>query len=414
MTAPHTAVRPAHESPFSASDRLRVVRLASVFEPLGLASGWTAFDPIGGMQNHTAELVRRLDAMGIGQTVFTSRMAGPACRQRLGARSAVMRTGVRVPVMRQFWAAPALTAALRAPGGVDLVHAHAGEDLAVLPMARAVAARHGCPLVVTLHCSLRHTLRGHSPRARLLRFLGGPIESRVVRSADAVINLTPSTALRLVRQGVREERVHVVPSGYAPELFDAALPDPFPHLPRPRVAFVGRLSPQKDVGTLIEAFSRLETAASLLVVGDGPQRAALQERARPVPRPVQFAGFLPHGEIPAILAHTDVVVLPSVYEELGSVLVEAMAAGRPVVASRVGGIPDLVQDGRNGILAAPGDTSSFASAIDRLLGDPDGAARLGEAARLTVSRTHAWPKLARQVADVYREVLDRRTGARRT
>lgn len=399
---------------------LRVLRFTSVFEPSAAADTRGAgggallapYDPVGGMQNHTAELTRCLDRRGFEQTVLTSRLSGPAGPRRLGGSAVVVRTGVRVPVLRQLWAPPALALALRSGGDrhADVVHAHAGEDLAVLPVARLAALRHGCPLVITLHCSLRHTLRGRDPRSLLLRSLGGAVERRVAACADAVITLTPAAARRLGDDDpCPKGRVHVIPSGFAPELFAGPYDDPFPGLPHPRIAYVGRLARQKDVGTLLEAFARLgPRRASLVVVGDGPQRAALQRRADELGVPARFTGFVRHERVPAVLGHVDVFVLPSRYEELGSVLVEAMAAGVPVVASRVGGIPHLVRDGETGLLAAAGDTASFAHAVARLLDEPETAARLGRTARRTVATAYAWPVLAGRVAEVYRQVIDGR------
>jgi 2-deoxystreptamine N-acetyl-D-glucosaminyltransferase/2-deoxystreptamine glucosyltransferase len=385
-----------------------VLRFGSVFEPGALTKAWVPFDPVGGMQTHTGELTRCLDRLGVAQAVFTSRMAGPAGVTRFGEYAVIVRTGVRWPALRQLWAPPALPVAMRVRGPVDVVHAHAGEDLAVLPVARIAAARHRCPLVVTVHCSVRHTVRDPSVRGVVLRRFGGAIERRALAAADAVIVLTPSAARRLRRDGVPADRVHVIPSGFAPGLFERGGredPDPFSELPRPRVAYVGRLAAQKNVGVLIEAFARCPGAASLVVVGDGPCRAALERRARASRREVRFTGFIDHARIPGVLRHVDVLVLPSAYEELGSVLVEAMATGLPVVASDVGGIPDLVRDGQNGLLVTPGCPVALAGAIGRLLGDPRTAARLGAEARRTV-RDHAWPVLATRVIEVYRQAVD--------
>jgi glycogen synthase len=404
------AVRPGGPSRAASlcEDRLRVLRFSSVFEPAGLTPAWVPFDPVGGMQTHTRELTGCLDRLGVVQAVFTSRMAGPAGVTRFGEHAVIVRTGVRWPALRQLWAPPALVSAVRLPGPVDLVHAHAGEDLAVLPVARIAAARHRCPLVVTVHCSVRHTVRNGSVRGVVLRRFGGAIERRTLAAADAVIVLTPSAARRLREDGVPADRVHVIPSGFAPALFEHGGredPDPFPELPRPRVAYVGRLAPQKNVDVLVEAFDRCPDAASLVVVGDGPCRAALQRRARSSRGEVRFTGFVEHARIPGVLRHVDVLVLPSAYEELGSVLVEAMATGLPVVASEVGGIPDLVRDGRNGLLVPPGSPAAFADAIGRLLTDPRTAARIGAEARRTV-RDHAWPALAARVTEVYRRAVD--------
>jgi glycogen(starch) synthase len=383
---------------------LRVLRLCSVFEPRELSPAWVAYDPIGGMQNHVAELTRCLDRLGVAQLVVTSRLAGPADRVRFGAHGRVIRTGLRVPVLRQGWA-PLAARQVLGGGRVDLVHVHCGEDLAVLPLAWLAARRHGCPLVVTVHLSVRHALRPVTPRGALLRAAGGTVERWLLPGADAVIALTPSTARMLRGDGIPAGRVHVIPPGYDPALFAAAAAaaDPFPGLPRPRVAYLGRLAPQKDVGTLLEVFARLPAGTRLLLVGDGPDRAALARRAQAFGGRVHFAGFVPHAAVPAVLAHVDLLVLPSLYEDLSSALIEAMAAGLPVVATRVGGTADLVRDGVNGLLVAPRDPAALAAAISQVLTDPAAAARLSAAAQHTAAG-YAWPDLARKVLDVYWQV----------
>jgi glycogen(starch) synthase len=382
---------------------LRVLRICSVFEPAALNPGAARYDAIGGMQNHTAELSRCLDRMGIRQLVLTSRLDGPPGRTEFGRYGRVVRTGVHMPVARQAWALMAARPALGDPGPVHVVHAHCGEDIAVLPLARLAASRHGCPLVITEHASVRHTMRVTSARTAWLRLAGGLAEARGLAGADAVIVLTPAAADRLLRDGLPGSRVQVIPPGYDPGIFDAVTSDPFPHLPRPRVGYVGRIAPQKDVGTLVEAFGRVGQQACLLVVGDGPGRRATEHQARPLAQRVHFTGFLPHAMIPAVLGHIDLLVLATRYEELPSVLVEGMAAGLPVVASRVGGIPALIDDDVNGLLVPPGDVGALATAITRLLTEPDTAARLSAAARQTAQR-YAWPALARQVAAIYQRV----------
>jgi 2-deoxystreptamine N-acetyl-D-glucosaminyltransferase/2-deoxystreptamine glucosyltransferase len=275
--------------------------------------------------------------------------------------------------------------------------------MAVLPLAWLAAGGHGWPLVVTVHLSVRHALRPVTPRGVLLRASGGAVERWLLPGADAVIALTPSTARMLRGDGIPSGRVHVIPPGYDPALFAAAAADPFPGLPRPRVAYLGRLAPQKDVGTLLQAFALLPAGTRLLLVGDGPDRAALARRAQAFGGRVHFAGFVPHAAVPAVLAHVDLLVLPSLYEDLSSALIEAMAAGLPVVATRVGGTADLVHHGVNGLLVAPRDPAALAAAISQVLADPAAAARLSAAARRTAAG-YAWPDLARKVLDIYRQV----------
>jgi len=377
-----------------------VLRLCSVFEPVRVDGRAARYDPIGGMQNHTATLTRCLDAQGHPQTVVTSRLGARRGVTRLGRSAVVHRTGLPVPRLRQLWALDALRVVLRRPARpVDVVHAHQGEDLATLPLARLAARRHRCPLVVTVHCSVGHTLTGRDPRTRLLRGLGGWIERSALRRADAVVVLTDRTAAALTADGVPAARVHTIPSGFDPGLFAGGRPDVFPQVGRPRIGYVGRLAPQKRADLLVEAFGRMREPASLVVVGDGPDRERVHGLAAGLPR-VHLTGFVEHTAVPAVLASLDVLVLPSAYEEMGSVLTEAMASGLPVVASDVGGIPEVVRHGQTGLLVPPGDVAALAAALDRLAADADLRARLSAGARARAAE-YAWPRLAARVAAVY-------------
>ncbi|MGY1680941.1 glycosyltransferase family 4 protein [Geodermatophilus sp. SYSU D01176] len=384
---------------------VHVLRLCSVFEPVRVDGRAARYDPIGGMQNHTATLTRCLDAAAHAQTVVTSRLAGRRGAEPMGRSAVVHRTGLPVPRLRQLWALDALRVVLRRPTRpVDVVHAHQGEDLATLPLARLAARRHRCPLVVTVHCSVGHTLTGRGPRTWLLRALGGAIERSALRRADAVVVLTDRTAAALAADGVPAERISTVPSGFDPCLFAGHLPDAFPGVARPRIGYVGRLAPQKRADLLVEAFGRLRGPASLVVVGDGPDRERVHALAAGLPR-VHLTGFVEHTAVPAVLASLDVLVLPSAYEEMGSVLTEALASGLPVVASDVGGIPEVVRHGVTGLLLPPGDVDALAAALDRLVADPGLRARLSAGARARAG-DYAWPRLAARVAAVYARVRE--------
>jgi glycogen(starch) synthase len=386
----------APAAPGSPAQLPRVLRLASVFPVPDGALLAADFDPVGGMQNHTGQLSAELDRLGVPQTVLTAYRPGAARREPLGRHGTVLRVGVPTRRLRQGYGVAAARALRRLPGRYDLVHAHLGEDAAVLLVALAAARRWSAPLVVTVHMSPRHTLAGAGPRARFLRTVGGAAETAAVRRAAAVVTLTDRLA-ELVR-GSAVGRVHVIPSGT--RVFDAV---PTRHA---GVLFVGRLHRQKGVDTLIRALPLLPPAASVLLVGDGPERPALQRLAGElgVADRVTVTGFLPHGMVPGLVAGADVVVLPSRYEELGTALVEAMAAGRPVVATRVGGIPELVRDGVDGLLVPPDDPEALAKAVIRVLANPVLAAELGASGRARVAG-HDWAVLAGRVLDVYRAVL---------
>ncbi|MDQ3891212.1 MAG: glycosyltransferase, partial [Actinomycetota bacterium] len=348
---------------------MRVLRLSSVFEApaSSLAARATRFDPIGGMQTHTGGLTRELDRLGVAQSVVTAYRPGSPRRDLVGDAAVVYRVGLPVARPRQLYAPPALLLAGRLAWTADLVHAHQGEDVAILPIAVAAARLRRLPLVVTVHTSLRHTLPVHDARTAALKLVGSPLESWALRSAEAVIALTPR-----LRRLTGHETIEVVPSGVEAGLFTGPHDDPFPDFPRPRVLFLGRLARQKDVRTFLRSVALLEPLrAHALVVGDGPGRAGLESEARRLGLDgrVRFAGFVPHDRVPAVLAHADVLALPSAYEELGSVLLEAMWAGVPVVAARTGGVPDAVADGATGLLVPPRDPRALADALARVLAD---------------------------------------------
>jgi glycogen synthase len=383
---------------------LRVLRLCSVFEPDDAQLARPDFDPIGGMQNHTASLTRALDARGVSQVVVTSRLGGASTTRSLGRAATVHRVGLPIRRLRQFWAADAWRYAMRS-APVDLVHVHQGEDLAALPLGAAVAAHLRCPLVVTLHCSVQHSVPCSGARLTALRIVGGALEQRMLRRADAVITLVDTAAAQLGPG----HRVVVIPSGVEPAIFRTAAPSPLlADIPGPRILYLGRLARQKDVATLVAAFALLRCPASLVIVGDGPERRVLDGHLATLPesvrRRVYRFGFRPHHEVPALLAGADVMALPSVYEEMGSVLVEAMHAGVPAVASDVGGIPDVVADGRTGRLVPPGDPVRWAAALDELLASP----RLLDDMRaecLQRSAAYSWDVLSGRVLDLYTDVV---------
>jgi glycogen(starch) synthase len=388
--------------------RIRVLRLCSVFEPppSALVGKGVKFDPIGGMQNHTAELTRALDRRGVAQTVVTTRPPTAPHLQRLGDHARVIRLGLPIRRFRQLYGPQAVIVAPILASRADLVHVHLGEDLAVLPVGAAAARLYRLPLVLTVHTSLRHTLAVSDLRSAVLKTLGGPIERWGERSAEAVVVITPRLCRLLLSDGVDEDRVHVIPPGVKPSLFDGPFEDPFAGVGRPRVLFLGRLAPQKGVRNLVAAAGLLEDpSAQVLLVGDGPDRPALEREAERIGLDdrLHFLGFVAHDELPAVLAHADLLVLPSLYEELGTVLLEAMQAGVPIVASKTGGIPDVIEDGVNGLLVPPGEPKLLARAIDRLLADRGLAYRLSEGARQR-GKDYDWEVLAERVLAVYRGV----------
>jgi glycogen(starch) synthase len=388
---------------------LRVLRLTSVFEPPagGAGAGAAGFDPVGGMQTHTGELTRALDALGVRQTVVTTRPPGTPRSSQFGERGRVIRLGLPVRAFRQFYAVAAIRRVPSLATGADLVHVHLGEDIAVVPLALSAARRHALPLVLTVHCSVRYTLATHGVRSAALKVVGGFWEAYGEQRADQVIVLTPRLAAILSAHGVPRGRIRVIPSGVRPGLFaEPGRADPAAALPRPRVVFLGRLHRQKNVDLLLAAAARLRHPAHLVLAGDGPERRRLEDLGRRLGLSgrVTFLGFVDHDRVPALLRGADVLVMPSRYEELGTAVVEAMHSGVPVVATRTGGIPDVIQDGVSGLLVEPGDVDGLAGAVDRMLADPAQRRRWGERGRHRVA-DFRWDRLAVRVLEVYGEAL---------
>src|SRR5205085_1269547 len=173
------------------------------------------------------------------------------------------------------------------------------------------------------------------------------------------------------RCGVRD--VRVIPNGVRiPARVE-------PEAEPAEILFAGRLSPEKGIDELLEATRGM----NLVVAGDGP----LRDR---VPNAL---GFVPHDELERLYDRAAIVVLPSYREGLPLCVLEAMAHGRPVVASAVGGIPELVEDGVTGYLAEPGDVAGLRAALERLLADPLLRRRLGRAARASVAERCSWERV---------------------
>lgn len=176
------------------------------------------------------------------------------------------------------------------------------------------------------------------------------------------------------------------------------------------IGAVGRLDAQKAQGVLVDAVSRLKDRLPLrcVILGDGPRRAALQAQIRrlSLERHVWLLGE--REDVPAWLSSLDLFVLPSLWEGLPNALLEAMALGVPAVASAVDGVREVIEDGVNGALVPPGSPQALARKIEVLLGDPQDRARLGAAARATITRKFGLLSMISAYEDAYREVLSRR------
>jgi glycosyltransferase involved in cell wall biosynthesis len=231
---------------------------------------------------------------------------------------------------------------------------------------------------------------GTSPRQQHERWLW-PLADLILCNAAAI------QATLVENHGVPRPRLTVILNGVDTEFYC-----PGPAGPRsnpPVILSVARLVPDKDHDTLIAAFSQVSAAfpeAELWLVGDGPRRQAIQEQVRRSLAPERVRFWPGQPDIRPLLHQACLVVLSSRYEALPNVVLEAMAAGLPVAATRVGGLPELVVPGRTGWLVPPGDAPALAAAMSQALGDADVREALGRAGR------------ARAVGDFSLEAMTRR------
>jgi len=288
----------------------------------------------------------------------------------------------------------------------DVLHVHW-----VVPNAALVtdlARSHGLPLVISLHGSDVFVAERLRPASRLAR--------ASFSAAGAISACSRDLHDRALRLGAPPQRTRTVPYGVDVEAFAAAgggsemrarlgvRPDEL------LVLAFGRLVEKKGFRYLVEAAARVP-GVRLVIAGEGDLRGELEALARSAGAPLVLAGALERDAMAAALQAADVAVVPSVIDRAGNVdglpnaLLEALAAGRPVVASRVAGIPDVVTDGQDGLLVAPTAVGELAAALARLRDDPALRARLGAAARRSVTRTLSWDANVSAFEDCYRQAI---------
>ncbi len=306
--------------------------------------------------------------------------------------------------------------------GVDLVHSHTWYANMAGHLAKVL---HGVPHAVTAH-SLEPRRPWKAEQLGGGYRLSSWVERTAYEHADAVIAVSAGMRADVLDcyPALDPARVHVVHNGidtdfYAPDpgrdAVRAAGVDP----DRPSVVFVGRITRQKGLGHLVAAAHRIDPEAQLVLCAGAPDtpeiaaetEAAVAELASSRGNVVWVRRMLPTTEVRQLLSAATVFVCPSVYEPLGIVNLEAMACGTAVVASDVGGIPEVVDDGATGTLvhfdehAVERFRTDLADAVNALLADPGRAAAMGAAGRERAVREFTWERAATRTAEIYASLL---------
>jgi glycosyltransferase involved in cell wall biosynthesis len=359
--------------------------------------------------------------MALGRRIDPDRFALEfACLRRQGdfvAELDARRVPLREYHIRTFFSVNAVAQQARLAAdvrrsGVAIVHAYSfyGNVFAI-PAAKLAAA----PVVIA---SIRD-------RGVYLTPAQQAVQRHVCRLADCVLVNAEAVRTFLIDQGYNASKIVVIRNGVDLERFsdqpDAGAVRREFGIPvsAPLVAVASRLHPLKGIEHFLEAASaigRRFPEVRFLVIGetspdDRPYFDVLKNLAARVGirDRVIFTGL--RGDVPRLLACAAVSVMPSLNEALSNVLLESMAAGVPVVATRVGGTPEAVQDGVTGLLVPPGDAGALARSIDRLLSDPESAKRLGQSGRQLVRRHFSIDAMVRATEHLYHTLLEKRRRA---
>jgi glycosyltransferase involved in cell wall biosynthesis len=407
----------------SADARARPMRIDIVSEhasPLASPGGPDA----GGQNVHVRELGGALAAQGHDVTVWTRRDSPRlphAVEMAPGLRVRHLDAGPSRPIPKDHLVdhIPAMAGALRdawLTDRPDIVHAHFWmSGLAALAAARDVDV----PVVQTFH-ALGIVKRRHqgkddsSPEGRIAA------ERSLSRRADRVIATCSDEVFELARMGASRGSISVVPCGVDTAEFSPAGPA-LERGSRHRLVTVSRLVRRKGVDETITALATVpdtelwiaggtDSAGEEPADGDMARLRALAV-ARGVDDRVRFLGPVPRAELPALLRSADAVVCVPWYEPFGMVPLEAMACGRAVVASAVGGLTDTVVDGVTGVHVPPRRPKALAAALRKLLQSPPLAEAYGIAGRDRALMRYGWDRIAATTADVYRQVAASRAAS---
>jgi D-inositol-3-phosphate glycosyltransferase len=404
------------------TDTVRRVASISVHtSPLATLGGKDA----GGMNVYVRELSCHTARLGLPVDVFTRR-TDPNAPDTIsicpGVNLVNITAGPAAPVDKNQlfeylpeFAEEMVLYSLRNGVRYDVVHAHYWLSGWV---AHLLKRYWDTPFVQMFHTTA-HMKNAVSPIGQHETALRARIESQLVGLADSLIAANPDERADLIwRQRTRAEKICTIPPGVDVDLFtarDRGICRAALEIPANErvVLFVGRVDPIKGIDTLLctaAVLDRAGTEATILFVGGdldadgeptGPLREVVAEASKlNVVSRFRFVGSQPQERLPLFYGAADAVVVPSRYESFGLVAVEAMACGRPVVASRAGGLTFTVEDGTTGYLAPVGDFGLFAEHLARILEDSDLRDRLGANAHESAQR-FAWGSVAESVQHVY-------------
>jgi glycosyltransferase involved in cell wall biosynthesis len=373
-----------------------------------------------GVAHVTSGLARTVAGLGHTVRVFAPRTCEAEARVAAGTDGVTVHRlrSLPVPLYGQYrWPVFPFRVIGEAARGVDVVHLHTP---GLLGTTAFLAARHaGRPLVGTFHTDLDAMRESVPPKFLVPLFFRVAWWWNLGTYYRCTAATAPSEAARAKLLGSTRKPfrrpVEVVPNGIAVDRFrpDGRVPDWRARCglgPEPLVTYLGRLTTDKGVLRFLDAFAAASAEAEIvgIVGGAGPEEAKVRERIASDPRlqrRLRYVGPVAEEEKAALLAQTDVFVLPSTSDTSSVALLEAMACGTAVVAPAEGGASEVVQDGRTGRIADPRSVGSLGSTVAALARDPAERQRLGAAAARWVREERSLEAMARRFISLYRSVL---------
>lgn len=372
---------------------------------------------MGGPAIHVSNLAAGLETRGYHTTLVAGSLArGEDSMAFLAERLGVKVVSVpelqrEVSLLHDARSVRHLTALIREERP-HILHTHTAKAGAIARQAAVLAGDARPPIVV--HTFHGHVLKGYFGPGRTAFFRH--VERRLARSSDVLVAVSPEVRDELVEHGVAPpEKFAVIRLGIP---LEERLGDPTADLDYRRlygipqdafvVGWVGRMTAVKDTGAVLEivrATRERGVEAVVCMVGDGPDREGLEQLAHDLglARATYFVGYQP--DVAGYYRLFDAFVLPSVNEGTPVGAIEALASGTPVVATRVGGVPDVVRDGVDGFLVGPGEIDTAADRLARLAADPALRARFGEAGRARVLERYSVARLVDDVDRLYQSLL---------
>jgi D-inositol-3-phosphate glycosyltransferase len=389
----------------------------------------------GGMNVYVRELSRQLGRQGVAVDLFTRRVdttTPDVITIGDNVRVIYITAGPPAPVAKEAligylgeFASEMALFGLRDGVSYDVVHAHYWlSGWAALHLRRYW----GAPIVQMFHtlAALKtEAAKGAADGQESALRLDG--ERRIIDQVDAIVAANARERAEMTWwYGVRTPKIHTIPCGIDLDRFHpqdrAAARAALDLGPEPTLLFVGRIDPVKGIDFLIEGYAELcagwtgpERPRLVLVGGElvngelGPELARVRDlaAARGVAAGLIFRGPQSHELLPTYYAAADLTVVPSRYESFGLVAIESMACGTPVVASRAGGLPYTVEEGRSGLLVPYGDAPALAATLARALDDRALRERLAAGALVAV-RQYSWADVADKILSVYQNTIDAR------